>query len=350
MMIRANPLEVSVIMPVYNVGKYVNECLKSVYQQTYSMPFELSIFNDGSTDDSLDIVQQWKPLLDKRDISTVISGHGEAPRGVGYAKNKAVQQSSGKYLCFLDADDVMHKSRIQSQLSLAKTLESNTVIGTKFHRLPEGSTKRYTLWANTTTQDQLYTQRYTSHGPTVIMPTWFCHRSVFDVQSFDETSNGIPEDLLFFNKHLDLGGRLARVDEDLLMYRYRPGSITFSVSEQTIWDIRVEALEKNVLASWPRFSIWNAGKQGRKLYRSLSEQNQRKVIAFCDVDEKKIAQGFYTHQESEFRPKPQVPIVHYSQVEKPIIICIKLGLTHGQFEEYLETCDLVEGKDYYHFN
>ena len=53
-------------------------------------------------------------------------------------------------------------------------------MGSRFHRDPVGSTERFTNWANNITQHQLITQIYTSHGPTVIMPTWFCHRNVFE--------------------------------------------------------------------------------------------------------------------------------------------------------------------------
>lgn len=71
-------------------------------------------------------------------------------------------------------------------------------------------------------------------------------------------------------------------------------------------------LQDSVLVNWSSFTIWNAGKQGRRLYRSLSPQHRSKVIliniivlntvcmkvvSFCDVDVRKISQGVYTYQE-----------------------------------------------------
>ena len=50
-----------------------------------------------------------------------------------------------------------------------------------------------------------------------------------------------------------------------------------------IWDERVKALEKFVLANWTHFTIWNAGKQGRRLYRSLSHQNRAKVVQSTSI-------------------------------------------------------------------
>ena len=54
------------------------------------------------------------------------------------------------------------------------------IVGCRFVRDPPDSTVRFTRWANTLTPEQLQLQVFMSHGPTVIMPTWFCHRSVFD--------------------------------------------------------------------------------------------------------------------------------------------------------------------------
>lgn len=65
------------------------------------------------------------------------------------------------------------------------------------------------------------------------MPTWFCHRKVFDriPGGFDEGGRGVPEDLIFFYKHLDLGGQIERVDEVLLFYNYHKAATTFSIQE-----------------------------------------------------------------------------------------------------------------------
>lgn len=345
---------VSVILPVYNAEGFLSRCLKSVYSQSYRLPFELSIFNDGSSDSSSQIIYNWMTKLESRNISLKLNcGETSTPKGVGYAKNRAIANSSGEYLCFLDADDEMNENRIEKQLQACKALPRNTLVGCKFHREPANSTSRYTMWANSITQDQLYTQRYLSHGPTLIMPTWFCHRSLVDsIGGFDESGKGTPEDLIFFNKHLDSGGLLHRVDEDLLMYRYHADATTFSVTEETIWNLRVEVLQRNVLSKWSNFSIWNAGKQGRKLFRSLSEENKQKVTSFCDVDVKKINKGFYTYEESTRVPKPRVPIVHFSKVQKPVIICVKLDLPASSefFKETFDSFGFTEGVDYFHFN
>uniref|UniRef100_A0A8D2ZPK4 Glycosyltransferase 2-like domain-containing protein n=1 Tax=Scophthalmus maximus TaxID=52904 RepID=A0A8D2ZPK4_SCOMX len=341
------PHRCSVVMPVYNASCWLDECLQAISEQDFTGSMELSVYDDASTDDSRIVVEGWRERLEARGISVLISGHSSAqPRGVGYAKNKAISQSCGKYLCFQDAVSVCVCVFVFVCVCVCVCL-----IGCRVQRLPEGSTERYTRWINTISQDQLVTQVFTSHGPTVVMPTWFCSKNWFlKVGPFDEGGKGVPEDLLFFYQSLRRGGGLSRVDQCLLVYRYHEKAATHSVTEETIWKLRVDYLQERVLSQWESFTIWNAGKQGRKLYRCLSWANQKKVKAFCDVDYNKIQKGFYTYEESKEIPKPKVPILHYRAASAPFIICVKLDMTGGVLEQNLNSLQLKEGTDYYHFN
>ncbi|XP_060146388.1 queuosine-tRNA galactosyltransferase isoform X2 [Globicephala melas] len=323
------PVQVSVILPVHDAEPWLDECLGSVLQQDFEGSMELSIFNDASKDKSMTIIEKWKEKLEGSGILVVIGGHDSpSPRGVGYSKNQAIAQSSGSYLCFLDS-----------------------IIGCQVRREPPNSTERYTRWINHLAPDQLLTQVFTSNGPTVIMPTWFCSRAWFShVGPFDEGGRGVPEDLLFFHEHLRKGGGLVRVDQSLLLYRYHPGAATHSILETTIWTHRVRFLEEWALPHWATFTIWNAGRQGRRLYRSLTAGSRCKVVAFCDVDENKIKKGFYCYEDSQERPKPRVPVLHFRAAQPPFVICVKLDLTGGAFEDNLRSLHLQEGRDFLHFS
>ncbi|XP_043857613.1 UDP-GlcNAc:betaGal beta-1,3-N-acetylglucosaminyltransferase-like protein 1 isoform X1 [Dromiciops gliroides] len=344
-------IQVSIILPVYNAECWLDDCLKSVLEQDFEGTLELSIFNDASKDKSMNIINKWKLRLETLGIRVIIGGHDSpSPRGVGFSKNQAIAQSSGSYLCFLDSDDVMMPQRVRLQYKAAIE-HPNSIIGCQVKREPPNSTERYTHWINNLTSKQLITQVFTSYGPTVIMPTWFCSQEWFShVGKFDESGKGVPEDLLFFYHHLRKGGGVFLVEQCLLLYRYHPYAATHSVLESTIWQHRVQFLEERALQHWTSFTIWNAGKQGRKLYRSLSPVNQKKVVAFCDVDENKIKKGFYSYEDSKERPKPKIPIRHFKDADPPFVICVKLDLTGGTFEENLESLNLQEGLDYLHFS
>ncbi|XP_077829590.1 queuosine-tRNA galactosyltransferase isoform X36 [Macaca mulatta] len=310
---------VSIILPVHNAEPWLDECLRSVLQQDFEGTMELSVFNDASKDKSGAIIEKWRVKLEDSGVHVIIGGHDSlSPRGVGYSKNQAVAQSSGSYLCFLDSDDVMMPQRVRLQHQAA-VQHPSSIVGCRVRRDPPNSTERYTRWINQLTPEQLLTQ-------------------------------GVPEDLLFFYEHLRKGGGVVRVDQSLLLYRYHPRAATHSVLETTIWTHRVRFLEEQALPRWAAFTIWNAGKQGRRLYRSLTAASQRKVVAFCDVDENKIRKGFYCHEDSQERPKPRIPILHFRAARPPFVICVKLDLTGGAFEDNLRSLHLQEGQDFLHFS
>ncbi|XP_074081303.1 queuosine-tRNA galactosyltransferase isoform X5 [Macrotis lagotis] len=303
-------VHVSIILPVHNAQCWLDDCLQSVLEQDFEGTLELSIFNDASKDKSMYIINKWKIKLETVGIRVTIGGHDSpSPRGVGFSKNQAIAQSSGSYLCFLDSDDVMMPQRVRLQYKAA-VQHPNSV--------------------------------FTSYGPTVIMPTWFCSQEWFSqVGKFDESGKGVPEDLLFFYHHLRKGGGVFLVEQCLLLYRYHPYAATHSVLESTIWQHRVQFLEERALQHWTSFTIWNAGKQGRKLYRSLSPVNQKKVVAFCDVDENKIKKGFYSYEDSKERPKPRIPIRHFKDADPPFVICVKLAFSARLFFFSLSSSNLL---------
>lgn len=344
--------EISIIIPVYNGEKWIDNCMKSIASQTVlltDIKVELAVHNDGSNDDTQILLEKWCNYFLKLGIGFVIS-NSPVSRGVGAAKNEAVRICSGKFICFQDIDDVMHPNRLRQQWEAAR-LNFNALVGCKISRVPKNSTPRFVNWANTMSSKQLKLQIYTANGPTLLMPTWFCHKSVFKkVGGFDESGHGSPEDLIFFYDHLDAGGDLIRVDEELLIYTYHEGAATFSVKRQHIWKIQLDRLEKFVLPSWSRFTVWNAGKWGRRLVRSLSSSALKKVDSFCDVDVNKIGHTVELYCPSTRSVIKKLPVVHFAEAKPPLLICMKLDLTNGEFEKNLASLNLIEGIDYILFS
>jgi glycosyltransferase involved in cell wall biosynthesis len=109
---------VSVVMPVYNAGNYLNEAVQSLLKQSYSN-WELIVVDDGSTDNSLEILNSYS---DPR-IRIFQRENG----GQCAATNTALQHINGDYVLFFDADDVMDKDKIRRQLNTLRT-EGNNVV------------------------------------------------------------------------------------------------------------------------------------------------------------------------------------------------------------------------------
>ena len=89
---------ISVIVPVYNVARYLNKCMKSIVNQTYKN-LEIILINDGSTDNSGEICDEWK----ERDRRIKVM-HKENT-GVADTRNVGVERSVGRYITFVDSDD-----------------------------------------------------------------------------------------------------------------------------------------------------------------------------------------------------------------------------------------------------
>lgn len=104
---------VSVIIPVYNAEKYLSRCLDSVLSQTMD-DFEVLCVNDGSTDSSGDILKQYV-AKDKR-----VRLFSQPNKGVSDARNVGMENSCGKYICFLDADDYIHRQMLEMMWKVAE--------------------------------------------------------------------------------------------------------------------------------------------------------------------------------------------------------------------------------------
>jgi len=104
--------KVSVIVPVYNSSKYLEECIKNVINQSYKN-LEIIIVNDKSTDNSLSIINSFN---DKR-IKVI---NLKENSGVSISRNKGVEVSTGDYICFLDSDDYWNLKKIERQVKFIK--------------------------------------------------------------------------------------------------------------------------------------------------------------------------------------------------------------------------------------
>lgn len=101
---------VSVITPVYNAEKFIAKTIKSVLNQTYSN-IEFLLVNDCSADSSLAIINQFD---DKR----IIVINNENNMGAAMSRNRAIREAKGRYIAFVDSDDVWEKDKLAKQVKL----------------------------------------------------------------------------------------------------------------------------------------------------------------------------------------------------------------------------------------
>ena len=105
---------ISVIVPVYNVEEYLEECLESIKQQTFT-DIEVILVNDGSTDGSREICERF---CQKDSRFKLINQENQ---GQSVARNRGVKESVGKFIMFVDSDDVINKNLLEVLLPYMKT-------------------------------------------------------------------------------------------------------------------------------------------------------------------------------------------------------------------------------------
>ena len=116
---------VTIGIPVYNVELYIEKCLLSVLNQTYRN-LEILVVDDLGTDKSMEIVER---LQKSHHMGTCIKiiRHSEN-RGLGEARNTAIEKATGKYLCFVDSDDYIEPNTIELLLKAAEEYDTDAVL------------------------------------------------------------------------------------------------------------------------------------------------------------------------------------------------------------------------------
>jgi glycosyltransferase involved in cell wall biosynthesis len=117
---------VSIIVPIYNVEKYLNECLNSILNQTYSN-LQIILVNDGSTDGSEIIAQQYV----KKDNRFIL--YNIPNQGVSYARNFGLDKILGDFVCFIDSDDFVSKNFILDFIELINLFNADVVSCGRFN-------------------------------------------------------------------------------------------------------------------------------------------------------------------------------------------------------------------------
>lgn len=218
--LKSQPL-VSLIVPVYNVGDFVERCLRSVMNQTYPN-LEIIIVNDGSTDDSATICRK----VTEGDDRVIVLNQENC--GLGLARDSGINAASGEWICFVDSDDWVALNFVEELLSAA--IDNDCLIAqckymfTKSERQPAESSQ-----ANVKLFDWrsfwLYAWTAPQFAPTASWDKIY-HRSVLSDLRFGDFR--FSEDNLFVVKaiYAARAKKLALVESTLYYYYYRENSLT----------------------------------------------------------------------------------------------------------------------------
>lgn len=114
---------VSIVVPVFNTGKYLDECLFSLVNQTLA-EIEIICVNDASTDNSIEILNTWA----KKDHRIIVID-SKVNNGQGWARNLAIRKARGQYIGLVDSDDFVSFDMYQSLINQSSNCTADIVVG-----------------------------------------------------------------------------------------------------------------------------------------------------------------------------------------------------------------------------
>lgn len=211
-------VSVSVLMPVYNSARYLDEAISSVLRQSHD-DFELVILDDGSNDGSSEIIRR------RAESDSRIRAEFQENRGISPALRRLVDMAAHPLLARMDSDDVAHPDRLQRQVAFMESHPDCVAVGSRALFIdPDGDVLYpYIDWfTHEAVDEQLMRPMIGILHPTVMMR----RQAVVDVGNYRDDFRHV-EDLDLFLR-LAEAGRVANVPEILLRYRLHAKSVSHS--------------------------------------------------------------------------------------------------------------------------
>lgn len=327
-----NNVKVSFIVPVYNVEKYLSECLDSLISQTIDSK-EIILINDGSTDKSLDICNEYS---DRYSIIKVIT---KKNGGLSSARNVGIDNSTGEYIFFVDSDDFLlgdYTSRIynecvENELDIIRCIYCIYNDNKKELILRIDDTKQYynkPLLGLEFLREEIINKTYE-----VVACLGLFRREYLLKKRLKFTEGVTHEDHEFFLKCLlaDSNCKVMKRDLKIYAYRQREASITNTPQLKNIQDIL-----KNVDSMKNYIDELNLSKEEKKIamkpisaifyqltsvYGRLSKQDKKKAYKLVS---KKLARDMIKYAFDKHQ-KIKIVMFFYFRIAVDIIYKIKLG-------------------------
>lgn len=249
-------VSVSVVVPAYNVEKYLEECLQSILMQTY-IDYEIIIVNDGSTDSSLDICNKYKEQSDRVKVFTKENG------GLSSARNYGVEKSEGKYIIFVDSDDYwISEKTLEKLVFTAQTTDADIVRGEYLEVDDNGSSlyipelcSELTQVENMLLDNCMFVENILSRGHFSWL--FLIKKDSIQNQRFNE-NHKFQEDIEFNIRYFSKPRKCVYIPFRFYAYRKRENSImsTFKVDNLkysfdlvNIWHYYSERISENELSN-----------------------------------------------------------------------------------------------------
>ena len=240
--------KVSIIVPVYNVEKFITQTIDSVRRQTYEN-WELLLVLDGCTDGTPQVIEQYCAQVKDERIRVI-----RQPRNMGaaQARNRGVAEATGRYIAYLDSDDLWRKDKLEKQLAFME--EKAAAFSFTGYEFADEDGKGLGKIVRVPTVME--------YKDALKNTTIFTTTVIFDTQTIDRKLLEMPqiksEDTALWWKVLRNGYLAYGLDENLALYRRAGRSLSSNKLEaiRRIWNLYRKAEGLSVVKSAYYFCYW----------------------------------------------------------------------------------------------
>lgn len=228
-------MDASIIIPVYNAEKYLKKCLESVINQKTKYKYEIIVINDGSTDNSLNILKIYSNKI--KIIDKPNSGPGDS-------RNRGLELASGKYILFVDSDDYVSDNFVEKMLDTIIQNEADIVI-CDYYRVTTNNIKYFNKG-----EAGIYLKN--NFNKVLLMEFHSCNK-IFKKELFNyETypTDMLFEDVVLVSKLILKANKIVKINDPLYYYRKNENSTTNIINDSN-YDIlkATKIIEKDFIAN-----------------------------------------------------------------------------------------------------
>ncbi|MCF9027061.1 glycosyltransferase family 2 protein [Acinetobacter nectaris] len=227
---------ISLIIPIYKVEKYIESCLHSVFNQSCNENIEVILVDDGSPDNSISIAQSYidsLSLVHKKNTRII----QQENKGLSGARNTGIKHAQGKYLAFLDSDDILNANFFSKIIPILDNIEPE-ILQFRAERFDDQG--NVTSFLSSLAVDGLYTKDEIWQS-LCNQSAWFAWLRVYNRKLF-VNENFFPEGKNFEDAYtipyIFLSAKKIFILNDILIkYRFNPLGITATKSEKNLTDL-----------------------------------------------------------------------------------------------------------------
>lgn len=227
--------KISVIVPVYNVEKYLGRCIDSLIRQSYSN-IEILLVDDGSKDESLSICKEYE-AKDSR-----IHVFHKENEGLGLTRNYGIKQATGEYITFVDSDDYLTLDAIDSMVKKAVETDADVVIASHYYKNKKQEIElSERLYCGTEIKEILMVHMMGNNGNQLDALTYTAWGKLYKKELFTKNRLLFPserkliwEDLAFSVEAYPLCEKVYILHKPVYYYCFNEGSLTHTYKPDKI--------------------------------------------------------------------------------------------------------------------